>query len=455
LLVTKPTSTQSDTQPVAAHWTLGDYYLVTLGLLLVGYAIIGKPFAYISIPPLYIGDLVLVLGVVVFLTSGSAVATFATLASLLLGTLCGWVVIRTLPYLGEFGIDALRDSVIVLYGGFAFIVAALLLEEPRRLPLMIGFLRVLGSIVILATPFIILLSTMTGLEWTKAGLLADNLTGAALLMLLGFRRAGVGWCILLFIGMALVSTQNRGSMLAIIIPLAFAMITTGRLRKLAAIVVTAAGLIGLAYMLDFSVPSVTTREISAMQLVENFSSIFGGSEASSNIIGTINWRTEWWETILNYTFDGPYFWTGKGFGINLAEADGFLVGDPSAPLLRSPHNAHFTILARAGVPGLALWLLTIGVWSAVLLVNMVGARIRGNDAWADLFVLIFCYGLAFIIDGTFDVALEGPMAGIWFWSLFGAGIGATMIYRTSLDDISARQVFAQSKLIDPPVDIHA
>ena len=127
------------------------------------------------------------------------------------------------------------------------------------------------------------------------------------------------------------------------------------------------------------------------------------------------WRITWWDTIIGYTLDGPYFWTGKGFGINLAADDGFVAGDPNGPPLRNPHSAHFDMLARTGVPGLALWLLTLGSWSATLLVNMVRARRFGDHAWADLFVFIFCYALAFIIDGTFDVALEGPMAGIWFW----------------------------------------
>ena len=35
---------------------------------------------------------------------------------------------------------------------------------------------------------------------------------------------------------------------------------------------------------------------------------------------------------------------------------------------------------------------------------------------------------------TFDVALEGPMQGIWFWCLIGFGIGATMIYRYLQDN---------------------
>ena len=37
--------------------------------------------------------------------------------------------------------------------------------------------------------------------------------------------------------------------------------------------------------------------------------------------------------------------------------------------------------------------------------------------------------MAIIIDATFDVALEGPMLGIWFWCLVGFGIGSVMIYR--------------------------
>ena len=448
MALTKPTLTQSDTQPVAAHCALGDYYLVALSLLLVGYVIFGKAFAYISIPPLYIGDLVFVLGIVVFLTSGSALATFATLPSLLLGTLCGWVIIRTLPYLGEFGIDALRDSVIVIYAGFAFIIAALLLERPKRLALVIRFLRVVGSLVVLVPPFLLVLHALNSevLLQVKAvlgfkfGFLADNLAGAALLMLLGFRRPGVGWLVLLVIGIAFTSMSNRGGMLAIIIPLTFALILTGRWRELAVIGVMAAGLVGIAYTLDLSSPIPnSTREISARQLIDNFLSIVGSKNVQPELAYTSTWRKEWWEEIFNYTLQGPYFWTGKGFGINLALSDGFVehindaTADPARPLTRSPHSCHFTILARAGVPGLALWLLTLATWSAMLLVNTIRATTCGDNTWADFFVLIFCYALAFIIDGTFDVALEGPMAGIWFWSLFGVGIGATMIYRASLE----------------------
>ena len=430
-----PFLTQS--RPRDAEFAAEDLYPALVAFLLAGYAIFSKAFAYLGLGPLYVGDIVFALGAVAFVRSGCARASFMTLPSLLLTLLLGWAVIRTLPYLGQYGLYAPRDSVIVVYGGFAFIVAALLLEKPERLPLVVKFLRTLGSVIIVVGPLLLLIQvTWSGAEtaqrFAKAGTLAVHLTGAALMMLLGFRRARIGWLALLIIGMALASMMNRGAMLIIIIPLAVAVISTGKWRELFFAFAVAAGLVGGAYALGATIPTTSTRDISAEQLVDNFTSIFGDSQASNSyeLEGTKDWRLAWWHTILNYTLDGPYFWTGKGFGINLALSDGFMVGDRSEmPPLRNPHNAHLTILARAGVPGLALWLLTLASWSAMLLTNMVRARVSGDPAWADFFLLIFCYALGFVIEGTFDVALEGPMSGIWFWCLFGVGVGATMIYR--------------------------
>ncbi len=53
--------------------------------------------------------------------------------------------------------------------------------------------------------------------------------------------------------------------------------------------------------------------------------------------------------------------------------------------------------------------------------------------WAGLFLFIGCYASSVMINATFDVALEGPMQGIWFWCLIGFGIGSVMIYRCQLN----------------------
>ena len=66
---------------------------------------------------------------------------------------------------------------------------------------------------------------------------------------------------------------------------------------------------------------MSERPVSAHQIVENAKSIFGQSGRQTE--GTKQWRLNWWNIIINDTFHGPNFWTGRGFGLNLADADGF------------------------------------------------------------------------------------------------------------------------------------
>ena len=134
---------------------------MALGALLVGYAILGKTVAYIGVPPLYVGEMVYALGVIAFLSTRCGIASFASLPNLLLAILIGWGICRTLPYISEDGFDALRDSMLVLYGGFAFIVTALLLEKPERLQLVIKFLRFLAVVLVPLAPFIVVMTNAT------------------------------------------------------------------------------------------------------------------------------------------------------------------------------------------------------------------------------------------------------------------------------------------------------
>jgi hypothetical protein len=114
--------------------------------------------------------------------------------------------------------------------------------------------------------------------------------------------------------------------------------------------------------------------------------------------------------------------------------DNWARGD--APL-RSPHSAHMTILARLGVPGLVLWVSTLLVWFSTMFGNAYTAWRNGEPAWGRFFIFISCYALAAIIDSSFDVALEGPMIGIWFWTLIGVGLGTSMVYWSRYSQRSA------------------
>jgi O-antigen ligase len=175
---------------------------------------------------------------------------------------------------------------------------------------------------------------------------------------------------------------------------------------------------------------VVGRELSVDQLSISISSVVGNSE-DRNLEATKQWRLNWWREIRDYTIAGPYFWEGKGYGINLAESDGFQGGNRDEPL-RSPHNSHLTFLARSGVPGFILWLMLQATWAGMMFASYVRARRLKLTEWRALFAWLVCYWVGFTVAALFDVFLEGPMAGIPFWTIFGLGWGSITLFRAEL-----------------------
>ena len=431
--------------PATLSWN--DRYLALLGIVLLGYAVLGKGFAYLGFPPLYVGEIAFLAGIVVFVRIGAFASVLTTLPSLLLVALIALVLARTLPYFGLYGIDALRDSVIVIYSGFAFVVVGLLLEDARRINSVLRYYRImLASLPAIFAGLLITKYWGEHIPWlfgpvpildTGASMVGTHLAGIMVFALVGFRKVSVAWVCVWFATLALVCALNRGATLAVVLPVAFAMLVLGRFSLM--LTTVAAGLAIIAALLAFEstlgtyteARDSTDRPLSAHQIVENAKSIVG-QQSGQQTEATKQWRLKWWDIIINDTIRGDNFWTGRGFGINLAFEDGFAgTGDRRGPRnpTRSPHSAHMTMLARAGVPGLVLWVLLLVSWFGMLMRATLTARARGHKGWADLFLFIGCYAAAIIINATFDVALEGPVQGIWFWCLFGFGIGSVMIYR--------------------------
>jgi O-antigen ligase len=168
------------------------------------------------------------------------------------------------------------------------------------------------------------------------------------------------------------------------------------------------------------------RSLSPGQVVENIKSMLFLSSSREALASTAEWRMRWWSDIVQYTLNGPYLWTGRGFGINLATEDGYqtdLVGES----LRSPHNVHMTILARMGVPGVLAWitLLVALLWYLfrACRASFLPIPERSLAGWA------LCYLVAFIVNASFDVFLEGPQGGIWFWSMVGIATAVVRAYQ--------------------------
>jgi hypothetical protein len=427
----------------------GDRYLAFLAIVLLGYAVMGKGFAYVGFPPLYVGEIAFLSGIIVFLRTGASVGALATLPAVLLAALTALVLARTLPFLGLYGFDSLRDSTVVIYGGFAFIVIGLLLEDARRIDLVLRHYRIM--LASLPAIFVVLLLNKYWEEYIPQltgtvpilnlgpSVVGSHLVGLMVFALIGYRKVSVAWVLVWFATLALVSATNRGAMLSVVLPITFAMLMLGRFR----LMLTTVG-VGLAlFTALLTLESIFgeyneakqswERPVSAHQIVENAASVIG-QQSGQQGEGTKKWRERWWDTIIQDTIHGPNFWTGRGFGLNIAEEDGFAGPDRGATgenraLTRSPHNVYMTLLARAGIPGLVLWALVLVSWFGMMMKAILTARARGHKQWADLFLFIGCYAAAIVINATFDVVLEGPVQGIWFWCLFGFGVGSVMIYR--------------------------
>lgn len=431
----------------------------------------GRGFAHIGIGPVYVGDCVLALGVV---TAGVLVVRRGlqgtrswTIAILVLFMVLGAV--RTIPYLGTYGLDALRDGVLWGYAAFALVIC--LATDRAWIAAAVRLYSWVVPVFALWLPisWIIFKASQVGVDpampgsnhplvFFKAGDMAIHAVAAIALVVLALSSfATVRGFVSRFIvslpltwTVLLAAAASRGALLGATAGLGAAVLATRRPANW--IPVGSAALVVLIWLnagAIFGGPSpspspsgsptesaspspsaaptptpASRRQVSVGQLLENLGSIFGSS-SKPDLDGTKAFRLAWWSKITNYTVFGPYFWTGKGFGVNLADADGF---QPTLDhSLRAPHNSHMSVLARMGVPGFVLWLLLQGAFVLGLLRAVLAHRHANDQAMAGLGAWILIVWVAMMVVTSFDPYLEGPQGGIWFWSIFGLGLVVTRI----------------------------
>jgi O-antigen ligase len=228
-----------------------------------------------------------------------------------------------------------------------------------------------------------------------------------------------------------VSSVNRGGMLSVIVALVLVTLLARKISWGRAGMVLAGGVVAVLLVFGAAGAKVhisAARTLSLDQLVTNVSSVFFPQDSSNTATSnTAHWRLDWWKKIIGYTFGGSYFWTGKGYGVNLADSDGFQIG--AGHVLRAPHNSSMSILARSGVPGFALWVALLVTFAFQMVRMVLHARRRDRVVWSRVALWCFVYWLAMVVDSCFDVALEGPQLGIWFWSLMGFGVALQTVYK--------------------------
>ena len=109
---------------------IGDVFLGALAIMLVGYAFLGRSFAYLGISPLYLGELAMPIAIVALVRSRQR-DRFQPIHGLLLAFMA-WGALQTIPYLPRYGIDALRDAVTWGYAIYAIAVSFVLTSRHLR-----------------------------------------------------------------------------------------------------------------------------------------------------------------------------------------------------------------------------------------------------------------------------------------------------------------------------------
>ncbi len=109
----------------ASGGRLGWYLRIHL-LCLVLYAFLGRGFAYLGARPVYIGELLLLLGLIALTCSRRLMLLCQTPIGIAMLLFFLWQITCVPPYIADYGINVARDAMVWGYALFAWIIAALI-----------------------------------------------------------------------------------------------------------------------------------------------------------------------------------------------------------------------------------------------------------------------------------------------------------------------------------------
>ena len=422
-------------------------FLRLLSLLLLIYATLGRSGGHIGIPlgggtGIYIGELVLLFGLAVLMVQRGYERFLALPVAWPWFLFFCWNAAQTLPYLSIYGANAVRDAVTWGYSLFAVIVASQLISHPFGFAILLSwykrFARVFVFFVAIMAPVsLIFPDGILGFQPPLVGGLLIHATGTMGFVVCGLVSAPPGWWWAFTIGFVFIVCQVRGDLVAFFAAVAvICLLYPWGMRlsiRTVSFIAVLGSILAVMLMLNLNLGVYRDREIGPGQMLQNLVGSFGTAQ-DETLDGTRKWRIQMWSAIVDYTVFGPYFWTGKGYGINLLNDAGLQVIDENnEDPVRSPHNSHLTFLARSGVPGFLLWVALQLTWAFGILRVLFFARRTGRRRTAGLMTFLLSYWIAILVVASTAVVLEGPHDGIWFWAIFGVGAAAAQMVRRDPD----------------------
>ncbi len=320
-------------------------------------------------------------------------------------------------------IDLIRDSFIFQYGWFVFILFLFkdklehIWESLFFIYKWFPFVALLNFILQYFVPFFETVTPFGGIPILlyKNGDMGVQLLISTLLLLYTFENKTLKWRVLLSLVIALdfliLASYSRSGIVSFLASmLCFIYFNMdiqlqSRIRLLIKYLPVILLIVTPIYINIKVAENFQGRSVGFEQIKNNFSSIVGGTTDATSEDNVV-WRLVWWAKIIDYSFSSPNFFIGKGLGMNLATDDDIITLDDS---LRSPHNFHLNIMARFGVLLFLIWTyFLVQILKPIFKKQLVGKRL-----------LIGCILVAFLINASFDVFLEGPMGAFPFWTWVG------------------------------------
>ena len=390
-----------------------------LFIIILGYALGGKGFAYVSpFEPVYIGEISLSLCMLGFLARPRQLRLFET-------SIHRWIWVYVL-YAGlhlivdytDYRLLALRDSSMAYYALF-FIASYSLFQNEK---ITNTFERVIKTAMICAAISVALANISSGLKFPGFSVHVDAympLCAALVLYLLviGMEQAKIHYIIfacLILVGLASSKTAALLALLAVV----SSAILIGGIRKL---IMPSLGFAALGLVAISTIAFIDTDLAIELLLGGDTGEAFGldGGEFVG-FSGTSEWRLLWWTTVCVDTMREAPFW-GQGFGADITgpflEAWlGPAYSDPTG-YARYPHNVMITNFGRLGFIGLAIFSMlyvSMGIFVLQFCRKYFSSPERRG---ADL--ICFSIVVAGMVNGVLQSTYEVPYAAITHWVCLG------------------------------------
>jgi hypothetical protein len=153
--------------------------------------------------------------------------------------------------------------------------------------------------------------------------------------------------------------------------------------------------------------------------------IFHGEDENSDergTSGTLAWRKHLWNQALDGYHAAPLM--GQGFAKRIVET---LIWGSLAKMdgnwISGPHNSFLAIAFRMGIIGIFFLFCAIGI---ALYIGII------NRKFNPISTLIFAGFIGIFAYANFNVCLENPQAGIWFW-FFLSGLALSKLTLTETE----------------------